>query len=88
MRTLLVGLALAATGCGGVHYAIAVNSASSRVEEARAVVSISDNGVGIPAQLLPRVFELFVQNERSLDRSQGGFRDAVRRPCAARFRGR
>jgi hypothetical protein len=37
MRTLLVGLALAATGCGGVHYAIAVNSASSRVEEARAV---------------------------------------------------
>jgi hypothetical protein len=37
MRTLLVALALAATGCGGVHYAIAVNSASSRVEEARAV---------------------------------------------------
>jgi signal transduction histidine kinase/ActR/RegA family two-component response regulator len=42
------------------------------VEGARAVVSISDNGVGIPAELLPRVFELFVQNERSLDRSQGG----------------
>lgn len=39
---------------------------------ARAVISISDNGVGIPTELLPRVFELFVQNERSLDRSQGG----------------
>ena len=39
---------------------------------ARAVVSIADNGIGIPAELLPRVFELFVQNERALDRSQGG----------------
>src|SRR5271166_4599306 len=40
MRTLLAGILLAAlgsTGCGGVHYAIAVNSASSRVEEAKAV---------------------------------------------------
>jgi hypothetical protein len=37
MRTALLALALSATGCGGVHYAIAVNSASSRVEEARAV---------------------------------------------------
>ena len=42
------------------------------IEGGRAAVSISDNGVGIPAELLPRVFELFVQNERSLDRSQGG----------------
>jgi two-component system, sensor histidine kinase len=41
-------------------------------EGGRAVVTISDNGVGIPAELLPRVFELFVQNDRSLDRSQGG----------------
>jgi hypothetical protein len=41
MRTLVFGLLLVAaaamTGCGGVHYAIAVNSASSRVEEAKAV---------------------------------------------------
>ena len=45
---------------------------SLALEAARAVISISDNGIGIPAELLPRVFELFVQDERSLDRSQGG----------------
>jgi CheY-like chemotaxis protein len=28
--------------------------------------------VGIPAELLPRIFDLFVQSPRSLDRSQGG----------------
>jgi Domain of unknown function (DUF4398) len=37
MRKLLVLCALVGVGCGGVHYAIAVNSAASRVEEARAV---------------------------------------------------
>ncbi len=34
---LAVGLAGALVGCGGVHYAINISSASSRVEEARAV---------------------------------------------------
>ena len=33
---------------------------------------MSDNGVGIPPELLPKVFDLFVQGERTLDRSQGG----------------
>jgi two-component system, sensor histidine kinase len=42
------------------------------LEGDRVVVTVSDDGVGIPAELLPRVFELFVQNDRSLDRSQGG----------------
>jgi len=44
MRTLLVEIAaiaaigaMALTGCGGAHYLLAVNSASSRVEEAKAV---------------------------------------------------
>lgn len=31
-----------------------------------------DNGIGIDGTLLPHVFELFTQGERSLDRSQGG----------------
>lgn len=37
-----------------------------------AELTVADNGIGIPADLLPRVFDLFVQNERALDRSQGG----------------
>jgi len=37
-----------------------------------AFVEISDNGTGISAELLPRIFDLFVQSERTLDRSQGG----------------
>jgi signal transduction histidine kinase len=37
-----------------------------------AVILVRDNGTGIDPQLLPRLFELFVQGERSLDRSQGG----------------
>jgi PAS domain S-box-containing protein len=37
-----------------------------------AVIEISDNGVGIAAELLPRIFDLFVQGDRTLDRSQGG----------------
>ncbi|MFO0608425.1 MAG: ATP-binding protein [Polyangiales bacterium] len=36
------------------------------------VLSVKDNGMGIPAALLPRVFEQFVQGERTLDRSRGG----------------
>ena len=31
-----------------------------------------DNGVGIAPAFLPRVFDLFSQSERSMDRSQGG----------------
>ena len=35
-------------------------------------VCIRDNGIGIPADLLPHVFDLFTQAERAPDRSQGG----------------
>jgi len=37
-----------------------------------AVLRVRDTGVGIAPELLPRIFELFTQAERSLDRSQGG----------------
>jgi signal transduction histidine kinase/DNA-binding response OmpR family regulator len=37
-----------------------------------ATVTVEDNGTGIERELLPKVFELFVQGERGLDRSQGG----------------
>lgn len=35
-------------------------------------VSVRDNGTGIAPEILPYVFELFTQAERTLDRSQGG----------------
>jgi PAS domain S-box-containing protein len=35
-------------------------------------IQVRDNGIGIPADLLPQVFDLFQQGERTLDRSQGG----------------
>jgi PAS domain S-box-containing protein len=35
-------------------------------------LTVSDNGIGIDSKVLPRVFDLFTQAERSPDRSQGG----------------
>jgi PAS domain S-box-containing protein len=43
-----------------------------RRQQQQAVIVVSDTGVGIAPELLPRVFDLFVQADRSLDRSQGG----------------
>jgi len=38
----------------------------------QAVVRICDNGIGIAPEMLARVFELFVQGDPSLTRSQSG----------------
>lgn len=37
-----------------------------------ASVRVRDNGIGIDSKLLPRIFDLFTQADRSLDRSAGG----------------
>jgi signal transduction histidine kinase/CheY-like chemotaxis protein len=37
-----------------------------------AVLRVQDSGVGIPHDLLPRIFDVFTQGPRSLDRAQGG----------------
>ena len=58
--------ALKYTPAGGL-IKVAVQS-----DGASAVLQVSDNGPGIPPTLLPRVFDLFVQGERSLDRRTGG----------------
>ena len=39
---------------------------------AEVLVGVRDDGAGIAPELLPRVFDLFVQGERSLARSRGG----------------
>ena len=36
------------------------------------VIRVRDTGMGIPAELLPRIFDLFTQGDRSLARSEGG----------------
>ncbi|HZI04016.1 MAG TPA: ATP-binding protein [Archangium sp.] len=41
-------------------------------EGEQAVVRVRDNGAGIAPNILPRIFDMFVQEGRSIDRSQGG----------------
>jgi signal transduction histidine kinase/ActR/RegA family two-component response regulator len=45
---------------------------SLREENQEAVLEVVDTGIGIPKDLLPRVFDLFVQGQRSIDRNVGG----------------
>jgi signal transduction histidine kinase/DNA-binding response OmpR family regulator len=45
---------------------------NAHLEAATAVIRVRDEGIGIDAQLLPHVFDLFTQGQRGLDRSQGG----------------
>lgn len=42
------------------------------VKDQDVVLDVRDNGDGIAPDLLPRVFELFVQGKRTVDRSEGG----------------
>jgi PAS domain S-box-containing protein len=41
-------------------------------ENAEIVLRIRDTGMGIPDALLPRIFDMFTQADRTLDRPQGG----------------
>jgi PAS domain S-box-containing protein len=51
----------------GGHITVSVAS-----ENGDAVVRVRDNGVGIAADVLPRVFDLFVQGGQAIDRAEGG----------------
>jgi PAS domain S-box-containing protein len=42
------------------------------VEDGKVLVKVRDNGVGIAPEMLPYIFDLFTQAERTPDRSQGG----------------
>jgi signal transduction histidine kinase/ActR/RegA family two-component response regulator len=54
------------TPFGGKISVVAVAEASA------AVIRIADSGIGIAPETLPRIFDLFVQEKRALDRAQGG----------------
>ncbi|HEX9670479.1 MAG TPA: ATP-binding protein [Thermoanaerobaculia bacterium] len=41
-------------------------------EGGEAAVTVRDTGIGIPAEMLPSIFEMFTQVDRSLERAQGG----------------
>jgi PAS domain S-box-containing protein len=45
---------------------------AAQVVDGEVTIAVRDTGTGIPPALLPRVFDLFVQDERTLDRSEGG----------------
>jgi PAS domain S-box-containing protein len=47
-------------------------SISAAQENGEAIIRVRDTGVGIAADMLPRIFDLFVQGDRRHDRSQGG----------------
>jgi len=64
--TNLVGNSLKYTpAAGSIHVNVGV-------EDGAAIVHVADTGAGISSDLLPHVFDLFIQGQRGLDRSQGG----------------
>jgi signal transduction histidine kinase len=66
IATNLIDNALKYTPAGGrIEIAVAANDADI-------VLRVSDSGVGIAPDLLPHVFDVFVQGAISIDRSQGG----------------
>ncbi len=44
----------------------------ARVEKDMMAVEVEDNGIGIAADVLPRIFDVFAQADTSLERAQGG----------------
>ena len=64
----LVDNAIKYTPAGG---SIAL-SVTASADGAEAIFAVTDTGMGIGPELMPNVFELFVQGERALDRAQGG----------------
>lgn len=44
----------------------------TRHDGATAIVLVRDNGIGIAPEVLPEIFELFTQADRSLERANGG----------------
>jgi PAS domain S-box-containing protein len=45
---------------------------SCKVEGDDIVINVRDDGIGIPAEMLPNIFDMFWQLEHALERAQGG----------------
>lgn len=45
---------------------------SAAREDGMAVIRVKDSGIGIPSEVLPRIFDMFTQAGMSLERAQGG----------------
>src|SRR5262249_16847821 len=45
---------------------------SADLADDQVVLRVRDNGAGIAPEVLPRIFDLFAQGDRTLDRSEGG----------------
>lgn len=50
---------------GHVHF-------TAKCEESDVVISVRDTGIGIPPEVLPNIFDMFMQVDRSTSRSRGG----------------
>jgi signal transduction histidine kinase/DNA-binding response OmpR family regulator len=65
LSNLLNNAAKYTRGGGSIHLSV-------EREGSECVFRVRDNGIGIPGEMLSKVFDLFTQVERSLDRSRGG----------------
>jgi CheY-like chemotaxis protein/anti-sigma regulatory factor (Ser/Thr protein kinase) len=45
---------------------------AARARDRDVLVSVRDDGIGIPAESIPRIFDMFSQVDRSIERSTGG----------------
>jgi signal transduction histidine kinase/ActR/RegA family two-component response regulator len=76
LRQVLVNLLSNAAKYTPAHGQVSIRAdvadVPDRLGADQVVIEVSDNGVGIDRELLPRIFELFEQGATTLDRAKGG----------------
>ena len=68
----LLGNACKYSDAGSTISLSAEHAPAKGTEPAEVIVRLRDNGMGIAPELLPHIFDLFVQATRALDRAHGG----------------